>query len=85
MSASLEQVLERGRDAYTSSLRSAAERQTWEQVAQPLVRWVRDPVAPRRPAEDAPDALHPPLAQRLREAAYLGGGRTILARISARR
>lgn len=80
LSASLERVLERGRDAYSPSLREAANQQTWERVAEPLVRWVADPAAPRRPTEDAPDVLRPPVGQRLREAAYLAGGRVLLAR-----
>jgi hypothetical protein len=48
-------------------------------VAEPLARWVADPTRPARPG-DAAGVLHPPLAQRLREAAYLAGGRPILAR-----
>lgn len=84
LSASLEHVLERGREAYAASLRDAAQRQTWERVAQPLVRWVRDPAPPPKPVEEAPGALRAPLAQRLREAAYLGGGRALLARRAAR-
>jgi glycosyltransferase involved in cell wall biosynthesis len=79
LSAALEHVLERGRDAYAPALAAAAERQSWRRVVEPLARWVADPVRPPRPGE-APGALRPPLAQRLREAAYLGGGRAILAR-----
>jgi hypothetical protein len=77
LSAALERVLERGRDAHAPALRAAAERQTWQRVAQPLVRWICEPTPPKRPG-DASGALHPPLAQRLREAAYLAGGRMVL-------
>jgi glycosyltransferase involved in cell wall biosynthesis len=80
LSAALERVLDGGRDAYAANLQAAAAAQTWEQVAQPLLRWVCDPTAPRCPRADAPDMLHPPLAQRLREAAYLSGARALLAR-----
>jgi glycosyltransferase involved in cell wall biosynthesis len=82
LSASLEHVLERGRDAYSANLRAAADRQTWERVAQPLLRWISDPAAPRRPAGATHGALRPATAQRLREAAYLAGGRALLARRS---
>jgi glycosyltransferase involved in cell wall biosynthesis len=77
LSAALEHVLERGRDAYAPGLRGAAERQTWKRVAAPLARWICEPTPPERPG-DAPGVLHPPLAQRLREAAYLAGGRAAL-------
>ncbi len=80
LSASLERVLERGRDAYAHSLRAAAIQQCWERVAEPLARWISEEVPPRRPADDAPEVLRPPLGQRLREAAYLTGGRAMLAR-----
>ncbi len=79
LSAALERVLVRGRDAYAPALRAAAERQTWRKVAEPLARWISEPAPQLRPG-DAPGALRAPLAQRLREAAYLGGGRAILAR-----
>jgi glycosyltransferase involved in cell wall biosynthesis len=79
LSAALERVLERGRDAYAPTLRAAAAMQTWQRVAEPLVRWVAYPTRPARPGETA-GVLRPPLAQRLREAAYLAGGRAILAR-----
>jgi glycosyltransferase involved in cell wall biosynthesis len=80
LSAALEDVLERGRDAYAPHLRGAADKQTWERVAAPLLRWISEPLAPRRPADDAFGAVRPPLAQWLREALYLAGGRTLLAR-----
>jgi len=79
LGAALERVLERGRDAYSPTLAAAAERQTWQRVAEPLARWISQPVPASRPS-DAPEAVRPPLAQRLREAAYLGGGRALLAR-----
>jgi glycosyltransferase involved in cell wall biosynthesis len=79
LSAALERVLERGRGSYAPALAAAAERQSWQRVVEPLARWIADPVRPPRPG-DAPGVLRPPLAQRLRERAYLGGGRAILAR-----
>jgi len=79
LAAGLEQVLARGRGAYAEALRAAAARQTWERVAEPLRRWLAAPAPPRR-AADAREAVRPPLAQRAREAAYLAGGRALLAR-----
>jgi glycosyltransferase involved in cell wall biosynthesis len=79
LSAALEQVLERGRETYAPGLRAAAARQTWQRVAEPLARWISEPTPTVRPG-DAPGALRPPFAQRVREAAYLAGGRAILAR-----
>jgi glycosyltransferase involved in cell wall biosynthesis len=79
LSAALERVLERGRDAYAAPLRAASERQTWRKVAEPLVRWATQPTPRIRPGE-ARGTVRPPLAQRAREAAYLIGGRAILAR-----
>jgi glycosyltransferase involved in cell wall biosynthesis len=79
LSTGLERVLKRGRHAYAPALAAAAERHSWLRAVKPLERWVADPVLPPRPGE-SPGAVRPPLAQRLREAAYLGGGRAILAR-----
>jgi glycosyltransferase involved in cell wall biosynthesis len=79
LSAALEQVLQRGREPYAQGLRAAAERQTWQLVAAPLARWISQPTPRARPG-DARGAVRPPLAQRLREMAYLAGGRGILAR-----
>jgi glycosyltransferase involved in cell wall biosynthesis len=79
LSAALEQVLLRGRDAYAPALREAAAAQTWQRVSEPLARWIAQPTRPARPG-DAAGALRAPLAQRLREAAYLAGGRSLLAR-----
>jgi hypothetical protein len=79
LATALERVLQRGRDAYAHGLLAAAKRQTWKTVSEPLARWISEPVLPPRGA-DAPGALRPPLAQRLRDAAYLAGGRAILAR-----
>ena len=83
LSGSLERVLDRGRGAYSVALAAAGGEQTWEKVARPLVRWVCDPEVPRRPSERASGMLRPPVAQRLREAAYLAGGRALLARRAA--
>jgi glycosyltransferase involved in cell wall biosynthesis len=79
LSAALERVLERGREFYAPGLRAAAERQTWRRVAEPLARWISRPTPKTRPGE-APGALRAPLAQRLRDGAYLAGGRAFLAR-----
>lgn len=79
LSSALERVLKRGRAAYADSLRAAAERQTWPLVAAPLVRWISEPALSRRPG-DAHGVVRPPLGQRMREVAYLAGGRAILAR-----
>ena len=79
LSEALERVLERGRDAYAPALHAAAATQTWQHVAAPLKRWIADPSPPGRPGDSA-EALRPPLAQRMREAAYLAGGRALLAR-----
>jgi glycosyltransferase involved in cell wall biosynthesis len=79
LSAGLEDVLENGRDAYTANLRAAAAAQTWSNVSERLARWASLPPPTARPGDDR-EALRPPLAQRVREAAYLGGGRALLAR-----
>ena len=79
LGAALERVLEAGRDSYADRLRAAARGQTWPLVAEPLARWISMPAPSLRPGETA-GALRPPLAQRMREAAYLAGGRAILAR-----
>jgi glycosyltransferase involved in cell wall biosynthesis len=79
LSAALEQVLDRGRDAYAVNLRAAAERQSWRRVAEPLAHWIAAPAPSRRPG-DAAGVVRPALAQRVREAAYLAGGRAILDR-----
>jgi glycosyltransferase involved in cell wall biosynthesis len=80
LSVALERVLTRGRDSYAAGLREAAEAQTWQRVSAPLARWVTDPAPPPARPGDAPGIVHPPLAQRAREAAYLAGGRALLAR-----
>ncbi|HEX5852012.1 MAG TPA: glycosyltransferase [Solirubrobacteraceae bacterium] len=79
LSAALERVLKRGRDAYAPVLRAAAQDQTWQRVSAPLARWIADPSPPVRPG-DAAGVMRPPLPQRAREAAYLAGGRMLLAR-----
>jgi glycosyltransferase involved in cell wall biosynthesis len=79
LAAGIEDVLEKGRDAYAPRLRAAAEGQTWSKVSEPLARWIAQPAPPQRLGETS-GAVRPPLAQRLREAAYLAGGRTLLAR-----
>jgi glycosyltransferase involved in cell wall biosynthesis len=79
MAAALERVLERGRGDYAARLAAAAERQRWERVAEPIARWVASDVAPPRPG-DGRGVVRAPMQQRLREAAYLAGGRALLAR-----
>ncbi len=79
LSDALELVLTRGRGAYAENLRAAAASQTWQRVAEPLARWIAAPQLPARPG-DAPGALRPSAAQRLREVAYLAGGHTMLNR-----
>jgi hypothetical protein len=80
--AALEHVLDSGRDSYAAALHEAAARQTWRRVAEPLARWISQPRPLARPG-DAPGALRAPLAQRLREGAYLAGARAVLARRAA--
>jgi glycosyltransferase involved in cell wall biosynthesis len=46
--AALERVLDRGRAAYAPALSSAADELRWSHVAEPLVRWVTDPLPRRR-------------------------------------
>jgi len=79
LAAGIEDVLGKGRDAYAARLRVAAEGQTWSKVSEPLARWISQP-APSRRLGEASGAVRPPPAQRLREAAYLAGGRALLAR-----
>lgn len=79
LAQALEQVLDNGRGSYSQRLAVAAEQQSWEGMAAPLVRWLGAPRHSTRPG-DSPGALHAPLAQRMREAAYLAGGRLLLNR-----
>lgn len=84
LAVALEQVLEHGRDYYADALRDAAATRTWKRVSTPLARWIGDSDLPPRPGE-TPGAVRAPLAQRLRETAYLAGGRAALARAAKRR
>jgi glycosyltransferase involved in cell wall biosynthesis len=79
LSAAITEVLDAGRESYAERLRAAAEQSSWERVARPLARWVAAPRPDVRPG-DTPGAVRPPAAQRLREAAYLAGGRVLLDR-----
>ena len=83
VSTAVEQVLERGRDAYAEPLERAASRYAWRNVARPLLRWIEEPPSTR--LGDAPGALRLPLGQRVREGAYRLGGRRLLARRARRR
>lgn len=80
LAVALEQVLDKGRDSYSQRLAVAAEQQSWERMAAPLVRWLAQPRRRTRLGGASPDALRLPLAQRAREAAYLAGGRLLLNR-----
>lgn len=82
LAGALERVLVAGRAAYAQPLREAAALQTWPLVAKPIVRWLSQATPRSRPGEGA-EVLRAPLAQRLREAAYLAGGRALLARRGA--
>lgn len=77
LAAALARVLDAGRASYGERLAVAAEQNGWERVARPLLRWLSAPRPDVRPGV-SPGALRAPLAQRLREAAYLGGGRRLL-------
>jgi glycosyltransferase involved in cell wall biosynthesis len=79
LARALEQVLDSGRESFSERLGEAAEQQSWERMAAPLVRWLGEPRPASRPG-DSPGALRPGLAQRAREAAYLAGGRVVLDR-----
>jgi glycosyltransferase involved in cell wall biosynthesis len=78
LARALEQVLDSGRQSFAERLSVAAEQQSWQRMAAPLVRWLGQPRPASRPG-DSPGALRPGLAQLAREAAYLAGGRAILA------
>jgi glycosyltransferase involved in cell wall biosynthesis len=79
LAAAIEQVLDRGRNAYGTALERAAADYTWPRVTAPLVRWLDEP--PTRPrAGRTRGAVGSPLAGRLRSAAYLAGGRLLLDR-----
>jgi glycosyltransferase involved in cell wall biosynthesis len=84
LAAALAHVLDAGRESYADALAAAAEQNSWERVARPLARWIAAPRPDARPG-DTPGALRAPLAQRLREAAYLAGGRALLSRRANRR
>jgi glycosyltransferase involved in cell wall biosynthesis len=79
LAGALEEVLENGRANYAARLAIAAEQNSWERMTAALLRWIVAPRPAKRPG-DSRGALHMPLAQRLREAAYLAGGRTLLNR-----
>lgn len=78
----LEQVLDRGRAAYTERLATVAAEHTWSRVAKALVDWVLEHDAATR-VGDSTMALARPPAQWLRELAYLGAVRPLLARMRA--
>lgn len=71
----LGQVLERGRDAYAPALASAAADHAWAHVAEPLVRWLREP----QPPAPAAAALDRRVSERLRTGAYLAAAGTLSA------
>jgi glycosyltransferase involved in cell wall biosynthesis len=84
VATAIEQVLERGRRAYAPALQAAATAYSWQNVARPLLSWIESTAAPQRPG-DAPGVLRRPIAQRVRERAYLLGGHRVLARRARRR
>jgi glycosyltransferase involved in cell wall biosynthesis len=79
VAAALDEVLERGRAGYADALARAAADYVWPVAAAPLVRWVSDTDQPTRPG-DARGAVRPTPGHRARTAAYLMGGRAVLAR-----
>ncbi len=79
LAAALEQVLDNGRDSYSQRLAVAAEQQSWQRMAAPLVRWLGAGRRAVRPGA-SPEAVRAPLAQRMRETGYLAGGRMLLDR-----
>lgn len=79
LAAALARVLDAGRASYAERLAVAAEQSGWERVARPLARWLAAPRPDVRPG-DGPGVLRAPLAQRMRETAYLAGGRVLLDR-----
>jgi glycosyltransferase involved in cell wall biosynthesis len=79
LAGALERVLEAGRGTFATRLAQAAERQRWRRVAAPLLGWISQSSLPARPGASR-GAVRPPLAQQLRQVAYLAGGRAILAR-----
>ncbi len=80
VSTALEDVLDRGRQAYAAALARAAAAYEWNRVARPLLGWVTDPT-PAQARTVMGRRLIPP-AQRARALAYRLGGRHLLARRS---
>jgi glycosyltransferase involved in cell wall biosynthesis len=79
----LEEVLERGRNAYSERLARAAADHSWSRVAEPLVDWVTSPDLPPRLGDGLAAGLaRRPLA-RLRHHGYRAG-RSTLNRIGLR-
>ena len=76
LAGALEQVLEAGRAGFGPGLAQAAERLRWQRVGAPLRRWIAQPAPAARPGESK-GAVRPPLAQQLRQFAYLAGGRRV--------
>ncbi|HTZ87495.1 MAG TPA: glycosyltransferase [Solirubrobacteraceae bacterium] len=77
LASALAQVLDAGRVGYADRLAVAAEQSSWERVARPLARWLATP-RPNARLGDTSGAVRAPIAQRLREGAYLIGGRKLL-------
>jgi glycosyltransferase involved in cell wall biosynthesis len=70
LATAIEQVLDRGRDAYAPQLERAAEDFRWAHVAEPLIRWVTEPDLPPRIGDGARAHLARRPGQRLRAAGY---------------
>ena len=73
--AALARVLDRGRAEFAPQLAAAAAELTWPRVAEPLVRWVSSPAPP-----DAGGTVPRSPGHAARAAAYVAGGRRVLAR-----
>jgi len=73
--AALERVLGRGRGAYAEPLAATARELTWPSVADPLVRWLREPAVVSRAGGPAARSL----GERVRTASYVAAAGTLSA------
>ena len=76
----IEQVLSRGRAAYAERLKAAAAAYIWSRAAETLIRWAHE-TEPAIRLDASSAALGRPVAQHVRELAYLGFARPVLARM----
>lgn len=84
LAAAIDEVLERGRDHYIERCREAAATLTWARVSGPLARWIGEPARASH-TNGRGERVPRTAAHRLRRAAYLAGGRVVLARRAALR